>query len=89
MRRIKVLLNTTAILVAIVAALATRYYIKDQDEPQYIHINNTYQPAGEYGVDYNCYRAEEGVCTYYLADSINQPGEFLPARKGLYKAVEK
>lgn len=80
-------MNVSAIVLAIAAALATGYYTNEQDKPQYIPVNNSYQPAGEYGVDYNCHQADS-ICTYYALDSIEQPGEFAPARKGRYQAIQ-
>jgi hypothetical protein len=88
MKKIKVVFNSIAIIAALGAALATRYYTQQQDKPQYIPINNTYQPTGEYGVDYNCYDSDK-VCTYYQADSASQPGEYVPAKRGWYVPVKK
>jgi len=88
MKKIKVVFNSIAIVAALGAALATRYYTQLQDKPQYIPIDSTYQPAGEYGVDYNCYDSNK-VCTYYKADSGNQAGKYVPGTRGLYMPVKK
>jgi hypothetical protein len=92
MKRIKVILNSIAITGALVLALATRFYVKHVSQPQYIPANNTslnqYKPAGTLGVDYNCYDSNT-TCTFYRPDSVNRPGEFLPAHKGLYMPVNK
>jgi hypothetical protein len=88
MKRIKIVLNAIAITVAIAGALATRFYTKQEDQPQYIPCNNTYLPAGEYGIDYNCFDSA-GECTFYRPDSLNHPNQFLPCKRGRYQAIHR
>lgn len=83
MKRIKIILNATAITIAIAGAFATRMYMQNNDHPQYIPVNNSYKPVGEFGVHYDCHDAS-GVCTYYRPDSVAHPQEYLPYRKGKY-----
>jgi hypothetical protein len=87
MLKIKVILNALAITVAIGGALATHYYMHD-NRPQYIPELNTFKPAGNYGIDYNCVDSPE-VCTYYQPDSVAHPQEYLPYRKGRYVPAGK
>jgi len=91
MKRIKIILNSTAITGAIVLALATRFCMQHESQPQYIPVNNTtlnqYKPAGRLGTDYNCYDSNS-ICTFYRPDSVNRPGEFMPAQKGLYTPLD-
>ena len=91
MKRIKIILNSTAITGAIILALATRFCMHRESQTQYIPANNTslnqYKPAGKLGIDYNCYDSNS-ICTFYRPDSLNRPGEFLPAQKGLYMPVD-
>lgn len=87
MKKLKVILNAIAITVAIGGAFATHYYMNDA-RPQYIPVNNTFEPAGDYGIDYNCVDSPE-VCTYYQLDSVARPEEYLPYRKGKYVSSGK
>jgi hypothetical protein len=88
MKRIKTILNALAIIVAITGAIATRVYMQDNDQAQYIPVNNTYEPAGDIGVDYNCYDSNN-TCTFYLPDSVARHKEYLPFRKGQYVPLKK
>ena len=83
MKRIKLILNITAITLAIVGAYATSIYMKDNDQPQYIPVNNSFTPVGDLGSDYNCHDST-GVCTYYQPDPVARPQEYLPRQKGKY-----
>jgi hypothetical protein len=91
MKRIKIILNSSAITGAIILALASRFYMHHESQPQYIPVNNTslnqYKPAGKLGIDYNCYDSNS-TCTFYRPDSLNHPNEFFPAQKGLYMPVD-
>ncbi|MBO9200967.1 MULTISPECIES: DUF6520 family protein [Niastella] len=83
MKKIKIALNVTAITIAIAGALATRFYLNDNDQPQYIPVNNSFKPAGELGVNYNCHDSTD-TCTYYQPDPVGHPLQYLPARQGVY-----
>jgi len=83
MKRIKVILNTTAITLAIAGAFATRYYMQDNNQPQFIPVNNSFKPVGDFGIDYDCHDSTE-VCTFYQPDSVARPKEYLPYQKGKY-----
>ena len=83
MKKIKIILNATAITLAIAGAFATRLYVQDVDRHQYIPVNNSFKPAGDFGIDYNCHYATE-VCTFYQPDSVAHPQKYLPYRKGKY-----
>lgn len=88
MKKIKIILNTIAITIAIAGAFATRFYMQHNDQIQYTPVNNIYKPVGNFGVDYNCYDSQN-VCTFYLLDSVARPQEFLPFRKGQYVPINK
>lgn len=88
MKRIKIILNAFAITIAIAGAFATRHYMQENDKPQYIPVNNSYKPAGDFGIDYNCYDSNM-VCTFYQPDSVARPKEYLPLRKGQFVPVSK
>ena len=88
MKKVKIVLNVTAITLAIAAALATRFCMEPVNHPQYIPANDNYMPVGEYGVDYNCYESINS-CTFYQPDSVNRSKEYLPYRKGQFVPVNK
>lgn len=87
MKRIKIILNATAITIAIAAAFATRFCMQD-DSPQYIPVNDTFQAVGNFGIDYNCCDSKN-TCTFYQPDSVAHPKEFLPYRKGQFVPIKK
>jgi hypothetical protein len=86
MKKIKIILNAIAITAAIAGAFATRFCIQNNTS-QYIPVNDTFKPAGDFGIDYNCYESKN-TCTYYLPDSVARPAEFLPYRKGEYVPIK-
>lgn len=88
MKRIKIILNAIAITVAIAGAFATRFYMQEDEKPQYIPLNNSYKPAGDFGIDYNCYDSNI-VCTFYLPDSVARPKEYAPFKNGQYVPLNK
>jgi hypothetical protein len=88
MKRIKLILNITAITIAIAAAIATSIYMQNNDQPQFIPVNNAYVPVGDYGTDYNCHDST-GVCTYYQPDPVARPREYSPHQKGKYVPADK
>jgi hypothetical protein len=85
MKKIKIILNAIAITAAITGAFAT-HYCTQANFPQYIPANDTFQPVGDFGIDYKCY-ASKNICTYYQPDSIARPEEFLPYRKGQFAPI--
>jgi hypothetical protein len=88
MKRIKIILNATAITIAIAGAFATRLYLQQNDHPQYIPLHNSFKPVGDFGIDYDCHDATD-VCTYYQPDPVARPQEYLPYRKGKYVPVNE
>lgn len=88
MKKIKVILNAIAILGAIGGAFATWYCKTCEESVQYIPMNNYYHPAGEFGVDYNCFFSSH-ACTFYYTDSTNRSGFLIPCREGTYTPVAR
>lgn len=86
MKKIKLLLNSMAILGAIGGAFATSYCFDCEEEEQYVPAASTFSLAGEYGVDYTCSFAA-GTCTYYYTDTIN--GQLAPCREGQFSPVHE
>jgi len=83
MKRIKLILNSTAIILAIAGAIITSLYMQDSDQPQYIPVNNSFKPVGDFGTDYKCHDST-GICTYYQPDPVAHPQKYSPRRKGKY-----
>ena len=88
MKRIKLILNSTAITLAIAGAIATSFYMQDNDQPQFVPVNNSFAPVGELGTDYKCHDST-GTCTYYQPDPVARPQEYSPHRKGKYVPVNQ
>jgi hypothetical protein len=86
MKKVKVALNSIAILAAIGGAFATYNCKECEGNAQYIPVNNSYHKVGEYGADYNC-SFGDGICTYYYTDSTGRSGNVLPCREGRYTPV--
>jgi hypothetical protein len=87
MKKIKVILNSIAITIAIAGAFATRFCTQNE-QTQYIPVKDTYTPVGDFGTDYNCFDSQN-VCTFILPDSVARPKEFLPYRKGQFVPIKK
>jgi hypothetical protein len=87
MKKIKIILNAFAITAAIAGAFATRFCMQNTTS-QYIPVNDTFQPAGDFGVDYKCHESTN-TCTYYQPDSVARPATFLPYRKGEYVPIKQ
>jgi hypothetical protein len=87
MKKIKVILHAVAILAAVGGAFATRYCRTCEEYVQYIPVNNSYHPAGEFGVDYNCCLSKH-ACTFYT-DSTNRSVLLVPCREGTYTPVAR
>jgi hypothetical protein len=82
MKRVKIILNSIAITIAIAGAFATRFCMQDNTS-QYIPVNDTFKPVGDFGIDYNCYDSQS-TCTYYQPDSVVHPEKYLPYQKGQF-----
>lgn len=88
MKKIKIILNSIAITIAIAGAFATRFCVQQHNQPQFIPVNDIYKPVGDFGIDYNCYDSQN-VCTFYQPDSVARPKEYLPYRKGQFVPIKK
>ena len=89
MKKIKIILNSIAITIAIVGALATRFYMQHNEQLQFVPVNDIYKPVGgDFGIDYNCYDSTS-ICTFYQPDSVARPKEYLPYRKGQFVPLRK
>ena len=81
-------MNSTAITIAIAGAIVTSLYMQDNDLPQYIPVNNSFAPVGDFGTDYNCHDST-GTCTYYQPDPVAHPHEYSPHHRGKYVPATK
>jgi len=84
MKRLKLILSSLAIIIAVTGAFALR----DQQQscsslPQYYFDGSRYQPAGQLGVDYLCEAASNNdTCTF-----IRQNDTFIPCNYGARVSV--
>jgi hypothetical protein len=84
MKRIRILLLSTAIVAAVCSAFATKMDVVCEDCPQYYLSGSNYYPAGVFGVNYDCdYWTNAVTCTYYRPDPA-QPNYYAPCRFGDY-----
>lgn len=65
MRKMKIIMMSAAVVLAVGAAMATKAKTPCDSQPQYYKVGNNYYPAGEYGIDYVCEWDHFGTCTYY------------------------
>jgi len=88
MKRIKLVLLSTAVLFAFGTAIATRPHAYDCTfAPQYYFNGASYIPAGTYSYDYTCLSGA-GVCTYYKPDPVFNPNFYLPCRYGRFQLLD-
>jgi hypothetical protein len=86
MRKLKIVLITSVVLLAIGGAFATaRPYVSCVYADQYVYVGGAYMPAGVYGYDYYCFDFG-GTCTYYQPDPF-QPNYYAPCRAGVYAII--
>lgn len=65
MRKMKIIMMSVAVVLAVGAAMATKAKALCSSQPQYYKVGNTYYPAGIEGYDYVCEWDHFGTCTYY------------------------
>jgi len=86
MKRLKLLLVSFAIILALGTALATRPCQSCIYSDQYRYNNGFFYDAGEFGYDYYCTQGG-GTCTYYRPYPFTQPNLYLPCRSGIYTVI--
>ena len=83
MRRIKLVLIVTAIVISVCTAFATRPP-GCEDYPQYYKSGSAYYPAGDFGYDYICWNLP-GICTYYKPNPLIET--YYACRLGVFEAI--
>ena len=86
MKRLKLMLVSIVIVLAIGTAFATRPCQSCIYSDQYYYNGGFYHYAGEYGYDYHCQQFG-GTCTYYKPYPFTQPNLYLPCRTGVYIVI--
>jgi len=86
MKRLKLMLVSIVIVLAIGTAFATRPCQSCIYSDQYYYNGGFYHYAGEYGYDYHCLQIG-GTCTYYKPYPFTQPNLYLPCRAGVYTII--
>ncbi|HXB10151.1 MAG TPA: DUF6520 family protein [Puia sp.] len=82
MKKLKLILTASAIVIAVAAAVALRENSQDSTGiQQYYLTGSSYKPTGKFGIDYLCV-ASRDTCTY-----TSEAGYFMPRRMGTYTPV--
>jgi hypothetical protein len=82
MKKLKLILTSSAIIIAVVAAFALRENHQNcTDIQQYYFDGSAYKPTGKFGTDYLCISSYD-TCTY-----IKEAGYYMPCRTGTYTPV--
>jgi len=82
MKKLKFVLTSSAIILAVIAAFALRENIQNcTDIHQYYRDGSTYKSAGEFGVDYLC-SASTDTCTF-----ISDAGSYSPCHTGTHVSI--
>lgn len=79
MKKIKWILLSSAIILSVSGAFATRPQFDCSNDTQYYLAGGTYNLAGTEGVNYVCSQGS-GTCTYYTEDGVT----FYPCQPGTY-----
>jgi hypothetical protein len=84
MKKIKMALAALAIVAGVGSAFAMKIKSGPEcfDLPQYYKCGDGYVPAGQLGIDYDCDWDPSATCTYYEADPVNRPGEYVICHTG-------
>jgi hypothetical protein len=80
MKKVKLAIMATAILLSVGGAFATGLHFDCRFSPQYHLSGGVYLPAGQYGVDYFC-QGSASTCTYIKVGTnyqACQPGVYTP-----------
>ena len=85
MNKIKLALIATAILTGVGGAFATKT-CSCEVATQYYFNGSGYTPAGEYGMDFDCF-ITAGVCTFYRPNPFSQPNYYAPCHEGAYQPL--
>jgi hypothetical protein len=83
MKKIKLVLMTLAVIIAVGGALATTRVTACSDRPQFYQAFGYFFPAGQYGEDYYCVQSS-GYCTWYQPNPIGNPNWYVPCRTGFF-----
>jgi hypothetical protein len=80
MKKIRWIMLSTAVVTAVVAAMATNSRPACSSLPQYWEYNGNFYPAGIEGYDYVCQFDHYGkTCTYYFDEAS---GTYKPCKYG-------
>jgi hypothetical protein len=86
MKKFKIILIASVILLAVGGAFATRPSCQScAYQQQYYLSGGAYIPVGVFGYDYYCLNFS-GTCTYYQPDPSNQ-SYFAPCKQGVYAII--
>jgi hypothetical protein len=84
MKRIKLIMVSTSVVLALGTAFASHFKAPCELQMQYRLDNGSYVPAGTYGVHYICINTL-GVCTWYKPWPSS---DYMPCKEGAYYPIE-
>lgn len=84
MRKLKMVLLTAAVLIAVSGAFASKIKVVCEGFPQYYWSGAGYVSAGTFGVDYDCDDLSGSTCTYYQPDPVGHPNVYSACRFGQF-----
>ena len=84
MKKVKVILSTIVVSIAITGALAAKTAAFCDTAPQYYKLGDSYIYAGELGIDYTCITQSVATCTYWRPNPVMQPNAYQPCKVGCY-----
>jgi hypothetical protein len=84
MKKLKVILLTVVVSIAITGALAAKKAAFCDTAPQYYKNGDSYIPAGELGVNYTCITQVPATCTYWRPNPVMQPTTYQPCKWGCF-----
>lgn len=82
MKKIKLALMATAILLSVGGAFATKLHSDCTGNVQYYFNGTSYIQAGVYGYNYICMDGPSSTCTYYILN-----GSYAACQPGVYTTI--
>ena len=89
MKKIKFSLMTMAVVAAVCCAFVTKSPDDPcMNEPQYYFDGISYQPAGEFGYNFDCDDDPAVTCSWYKPDPVGHPNTYASCHLGNYIFIQ-
>ena len=86
MKKLKIVLMTVVVLIAITGSLAAKKAAFCDINPQYYKVGDVYVDAGVLVVQYTCIQVPS-TCTYWRHNPAMQPDVYQPCKYGCYYRI--